>query len=362
MEYKLYSLLLHPNFYTMEFTAQMIADFLKGTLEGNPEETVTNISRIEEGKKGTLAFLANPKYEKYLYSTEASIVLINKDLNLEKKVSSTLIRVNDAYQAFASLLNLYTSSLPQKIGLDPNTFISETATYGKDCYIGAFAYLGDNVKVGDNVKIYPQVYLGDNVVVGDNTILYPGVKIYKECTVGKNCILHASTIVGSDGFGFAPDSGTFQKIPQIGNVILEDDVETGSNVSIDRATIGSTIIRKGAKLDNLIQIAHNVEIGENTVVIAQSGIAGSTKVGKNCIIAAQAGLVGHITIADEVKIGAQAGVANSIKNKGDIVLGSPAHNYSETRRSMIIYKKLPEMYTRLNDLEKALNKLIENKS
>lgn len=345
----------------MEFTAKMIADFLKGTLEGNPDETVTNISRIEEGKKGTLAFLANPKYEKYLYSTEASIVLINKDLKLVKKVSSTLIRVEDAYQAFASLLNLYTSSLPQKVGIDPNSFISETATYGKDCYIGAFSFLGDNVKVGNNVKVYPQVYLGDNVTIGDNTILYPGVKIYKECTVGKDCILHAGTIVGSDGFGFAPSTGAFQKIPQIGNVIIEDNVETGSNVSIDRATIGSTILRKGAKLDNLIQIAHNVEIGENTVVVAQSGIAGSTKVGKNCMIAAQAGIVGHLSIGNEVKIGAQSGVTSSLKD-GELVLGSPAHNFSETRRSMIIYKKLPEMYTRLNELEKALNELRENKS
>jgi UDP-3-O-[3-hydroxymyristoyl] glucosamine N-acyltransferase len=345
----------------MEFTAKMIADFLKGTLEGNPDETVTNISRIEEGKKGSLAFLANPKYEKYLYSTEASIVLINKDLKLVKKVSSTLVRVEDAYQAFASLLNLYTSSLPQKVGVDPNSFISETATYGKDCYIGAFSFLGDNVKVGNNVKIYPQVYLGDNVTVGDNTILYPGVKVYKECTLGKDCILHGGTIVGSDGFGFAPGTGAFQKIPQIGNVIIEDNVETGSNVSIDRATIGSTILRKGAKLDNLIQIAHNVEIGENTVVVAQTGIAGSTKVGKNCMIAAQAGIVGHLSIGNEVKIGAQSGVTSSLKD-GELVLGSPAHNFSETRRSMIIYKKLPEMYTRLNELEKAFNKLRENNS
>ncbi len=344
----------------MEFTAQTIADFLKGTIEGDPQEKVTNISRIEEGKKGTLAFLANPKYEKYLYSTEASIVLINKNLKLENKVASTLIRVDDAYQAFASLLNLYSSSLPQKKGIDPNSFISDTASYGKDCYIGAFAFLGDHVKIGDKVKIYPQVYLGDHVVVGDNTTLYPGVKIYKDCLVGKNCILHASTIVGSDGFGFAPGEGTYQKIPQIGNVIIEDNVETGSNVSIDRATIGSTIIRKGAKLDNLIQIAHNVEIGENTVVVAQSGIAGSTKIGKNCMIAAQAGIVGHLTIADEVKIGAQSGVANSLKIKGEIVLGSPAHNFSETRRSMIVYKKLPEMYTRLNELEKVVKELRKN--
>lgn len=343
----------------MEFTAQMIADFLKGTIEGNPAETVTNISRIEEGEKGTLSFLANPKYEKHLYSTEASIVLINKDMKLEGEVNSTLIRVDDAYHAFASLLNLYTSSLPQKKGVDSNTYISETASYGKDCYIGAFSFLGDNVKVGDNVKIYPQVYLGDNVTVGDNTTLYPGVKIYKDCSVGKNCILHASTIVGSDGFGFAPGGETYQKIPQIGNAIIEDDVETGSNVSIDRATIGSTVIRKGAKLDNLIQIAHNVEIGENTVVVAQTGIAGSTKIGKNCMIAAQAGIVGHLKIGDEVKIGAQSGVTSSLKD-GALVLGSPAHTFSETRKSMVIYKKLPEMYARLNELEKSIKELLNN--
>ncbi|MGD2033722.1 MAG: UDP-3-O-(3-hydroxymyristoyl)glucosamine N-acyltransferase [Bacteroidales bacterium] len=344
----------------MEFTAQTIADFLKGEIEGNPQETVTNISRIEDGKKGTLAFIANPKYEKYLYTTNASIVLINKNLNVKEKVSPTLIRVNDAYHSFASLLNLYTSSLPQKKGIDPNSYISKTASYGNDCYIGAFSFVGDQVKIGNNVKIYPQVYIGDNVSIGDNTTLYPGVKIYKECIIGNNCILHASTVVGSDGFGFAPGEGTFQKIPQIGNVIIEDNVEIGSNVSLDRATIGSTIVRKGAKLDNLIQIAHNVEIGENTVVVAQSGIAGSTTVGKNCMIAAQAGIVGHLTIADEVKVGAQSGVSHSLKNKGEIVLGSPAYNFSETRRSMVLYKKLPEIYDRLNELETELKELRGN--
>ncbi len=344
----------------MEFTAQTIADFLKGTIEGNPQETVTNISRIEEGKKGTLAFLANPKYEKYLYSSEASIVLINRNLKLEKKVNTTLIRVDDAYQSFASLLNLYTSTLPQKKGIDTNCHISDSASYGKDCYIGAYTFIGDQVKIGDNVKIYPQVYLGDKVQIGDNTTLYPGVKIYNDCIIGKKCILHASTVVGSDGFGFAPGEGTYQKIPQIGNVIIEDNVEIGSNVSIDRATIGSTVIHKGAKLDNLIQIAHNVEIGENTVVVAQAGIAGSTKIGKNCMIAAQAGIVGHISIADEVKIGAQSGLSHSVKNNGEILLGSPAYNLSETKRSMIIYKKLPDMYNKINELEKTLREIREN--
>jgi UDP-3-O-[3-hydroxymyristoyl] glucosamine N-acyltransferase len=346
----------------MEFTAQMIADFLKGTIEGNPNEKVTNISRIEEGKKGTLAFLANPKYSKYLYSTEASIILINLDFKLEQEVKATLIRVADAYQAFASLLNLYSSSLPQKKGIDSQTYIHETATIGVDCYIGAFAFIGENVKIGDKVKIYPQVYVGDNTTIGDNTTLYPGVKIYKECHIGKNCNIHSSTVVGSDGFGFAPATGAFQKIPQLGNVIIEDDVEIGSNVSIDRATMGSTIIHKGSKLDNLIQIAHNVEVGENTVICGQSGVAGSAKVGNNVMIGAQAGVVGHITIANDVKIGAQSGVSHNIITEGEILLGSPAYKINETKKSMVLIKKLPELYTRITALEHELKRLRENSS
>jgi UDP-3-O-[3-hydroxymyristoyl] glucosamine N-acyltransferase len=345
----------------MEFTAQIIAEFLKGEIEGNPEETVYNISRIEEGKKGTLAFLANPKYEKYLYTSKASIILVNRSLKLEKDVNSTLIRVDDAYKAFASLLNLYTSSLPQKKGIDPNCSINKSAVVGDGCYIGDFAFLGDNVKVGDNVKIYPQVYLGDNVEVGDNTILYPGVKVYKECTIGKNCIIHSSTVIGSDGFGFAPADGEYQKIPQIGNVVIEDDVEIGSNVSVDRATIGSTIIRKGVKLDNLIQIAHNVEVGENTGMAAQVGISGSTKIGANCIIAGQVGVVGHLNIADKTIIAAQSGLTSSIKEEGEMLLGSPAFDLREARRSIAVYRKLPELYSRINELEKELKKLQESK-
>ena len=341
----------------MEFTAQIIAQYLKGDIEGNPQEVVTNISRIENGQKGTLAFLANTKYEKYLYTTEASIVLINRSLKLSQKVNATLIRVDDAYQAFASLLTLYQSSLPQKKGIDSNAFISESAKVGEDCYIGGFAFIGDNAVIGNGAKIYPQVYIGDNAKVGDNTILYPGVKIYKECTVGANCIIHASTVIGSDGFGFAPGEGTYQKIPQIGNVVIEDEVEIGSNVSIDRATIGSTIIHKGTKIDNLIQIAHNVEIGENSVIIAQSGIAGSTKLGNNVVVAAQAGLVGHITIADNVKIGAQAGVTNNIKNEGAIVLGSPATEFREAKKSLIIMRKLPELYEKIIAFEKDIEQL-----
>ncbi len=344
----------------MEFTAQLIANYLKGEIVGNPEETVHDISRIEEGKKGTLAFLANPKYEKYLYETQASIVLINKNLHIDKKVNATLIKVDDAYQAFAALLNLYTSSLPQKKGTDAQSYIHETAKVGTDCYIGAFAFIGEKAVIGNNVKIYPQVYIGDNVSVGDNTTLYPGVKIYKDCIIGKNCILHASAVVGSDGFGFAPGEGVYQKIPQLGNVIIEDNVEIGSNTSIDRATMGSTIIHKGTKLDNLIQIAHNVEIGENTVICGQSGVAGSTKVGNNVMIGAQAGVVGHITVADEVKIGAQSGVSHSLTNKGEIVLGSPAYNIRETKKSLIIIKRLPELYAKVLELEKELEGLRKN--
>jgi UDP-3-O-[3-hydroxymyristoyl] glucosamine N-acyltransferase len=344
----------------MEFTAKQIADYLKGSIEGNPKETVHDISRIEEGREGTLSFLANPKYEKYLYETNASIVLINRDLKLEHKVRSTLIRVDNAYQAFAALLNLYSSTLPQKKGIDSQSYIHESAQVGNECYIGAFAFIGEKAVIGNNVKIYPQAYIGDRAKIGDNTTIYPGVKIYNDCLIGRNCIVHASTVIGSDGFGFAPGTGTYQKIPQMGNVILEDDVEIGSNVSIDRATIGSTIIHKGTKLDNLIQIAHNVEVGENTVIVAQSGIAGSTKVGKNVMIAAQAGIVGHITIADDVKIGAQSGLTHSISNQGEILLGSPAYNIRETKKSMIIIKKLPELYNKIIEMEKETKALRNN--
>jgi UDP-3-O-[3-hydroxymyristoyl] glucosamine N-acyltransferase len=346
----------------MEFTATQIAQLIKGEIEGNPQEKVTTISRIEEGVKGTLSFLANPKYEKYLYSTTSSIVLINKSLELSEKVSCTLIRVDDAYQAFASLLNLYQNTLPQKKGIDPGSHVSNNAVVGEDCYIGVFAFIGENARIGKDVKIYPQVYVGDNVSIGDHTTLYPGVKIYNNCQIGKNCIIHASTVIGSDGFGFAPGEGTYLKIPQIGNVVIEDDVEIGSNVSIDRATIGSTILHKGTKLDNLIQIAHNVEIGENTVIVAQSGIAGSSKIGKNVMIAAQAGIVGHITIANDVKIGAQAGVINNVKKEGSIVLGSPAGDIQETKKSMVIYRKLPQLYEKILALEKELEALKNKKT
>lgn len=342
----------------MEFTAKAIADFLGGEIVGDPDIVVSDVSRIEEGRKGTLSFLANPKYTKYLYTTDSSIVLVNKNLELEKNVQATLIRVDDAYQAFASLLNQYVQSIPKKTGVDETACIDKSSVYGKNAYIGAFTYIGKNVKIGDDVSFYPQVYIGDNVTIGNNTILYPGVKIYHDCHIGSNCTLHAGTIVGSDGFGFVHEAGKkFKKIPQIGNVIIKDEVEIGANVTVDRATIGSTIIGKGAKLDNLIQIAHNVEIGDNTVIIAQAGVAGSTKIGRNCIIAAQAGIVGHLKIADNVIIGAQSGVSNNVLKEGETVLGSPAHNAGQKKREIAVSRQLPSLFKQVNELIKEVEKL-----
>ena len=341
----------------MEFTAKMIAEFLKGEIEGNPDAVVTTVSKIEEGKAGTLAFLANPKYAKYLYETEATIVLINKDFQLEQKVDATLIRVENAYNSFASLLQLYEQYKPQKTGVEEPNFISKSAKVGENVYIGAFVYVGDNAVIGDNTKLYPHVYIGDNAKVGNNSKLYSGVKLYSECQIGNNCIIHSGTVIGSDGFGFAPTDGGYNKIPQVGNVIIKDDVEIGANSSLDRATMGSTIIGKGAKLDNLVQIAHNVEVGENTVIIAQAGIAGSSKLGNNCILAAQAGIVGHLTIADGVKIGGQSGVVSSVKKEGVAILGSPAFDFRESSRSIAVYKNLPGLRQQVIDLERELKEL-----
>lgn len=346
----------------MEFTAKMIAEFLKGSVEGNADEIVTNVSPIEDGKPGTLTFLANPKYEQYVYTTDASIVLVSKDFEADKEVKPTLIRVEDAYKAFASLLDLYQSSLPQKSGIDAKASISESAKIGEGCYVGDFAFIGEKVSIGNNVKIYPQVYIGDNVNIGDNVILYPGVKIYHGCVIGHNCIVHSSSVIGSDGFGFAPtEDGSYKKIPQIGNVVVEDDVEIGSNVSIDRATMGSTVIKKGVKLDNLIQIAHNVVVGESTVMAAQAGISGSAKLGKNCMIGGQVGVAGHITIADGFKAAAQSGIANNQKTEGMAVLGTPAFEFRQASRSAAAYKNLPDLVRRVNQMEKELKELKESK-
>jgi UDP-3-O-[3-hydroxymyristoyl] glucosamine N-acyltransferase len=342
----------------MRFTAQIIADFLKGDLEGDASVEVTSISKIEEGEKGTLSFLANPKYENHIYTTHASIVLVSKSFKLQKPIKSTLIRVDDPYIAFASLLELYQQAKPEPTGVDKLTSIHETAKLGDNIYIGAFAVISKNVRIGDNVKIYPQVFIGDNVVIEDNTILHSGVKIYHDSKIGKNCIVHSGVVIGSDGFGFAPQSESeHKKIMHVGNVLVEDYVEIGSNTTIDRATMGSTIIRKGAKLDNLIQIAHNCEIGERTFMAAQCGVSGSTKIGKNCLVGGQVGFAGHITIADEVKIGAQAGIHTSIKEKGAMIQGSPAIEMLNFQKSSIIFKNLPDLRNEIFNLKREIAEL-----
>jgi UDP-3-O-[3-hydroxymyristoyl] glucosamine N-acyltransferase len=342
----------------MEFTAKAIAEFLKGEVVGNPEIKVNNVAKIEEAENGTLAFLANPKYTKYLYTTNASIVLINKDFELENSVSATLIKVDNAYESFAKLLELAEQARPVKQGISSLAFIDDSAKIGDGVYIAPFVYIGENAVIKDNVKLNPHVFIDDNVTVKKNSTLNSGVKVYHECVIGENCIIHAGAIIGSDGFGFAPDeNNVYRKIPQLGNVIIEDNVEIGSNTTIDRATMGSTYIKKGAKLDNLNQIGHNVEIGDNTVIAAQSGIAGSTKVGKNCQFAGQSGIAPHIQIADGVKIAPQSGVPNNIKEPGSIVMGTPAFNIREFQRSFIVYKQLPDLYKRVKELENELKKL-----
>ena len=346
----------------MTFSALQIAALINGKTEGDANISVSSFGKIEEAKDGQLAFLANPKYEEYLYSTKASVIIINEALELKHPVKATLIRVPDAYTAFAKLLSTYQQMMQQQLnGIQQPVYISASASYGENVFIGAFAYLGDNVKVGDNTKIYPNVYLGNNVKVGDNSIIHPGVKIYHDCVIGNNVIVHAGTVIGSDGFGFAPQAdGSFKKVPQIGNVVIEENVEIGANATIDRATIGSTIIHSGAKLDNLIQIAHNVEIGNSTVVAAQSGISGSTKVGKCVMIGGQVGIVGHINIGDGAKINAQSGVSKSVE-AGKAVTGSPAHDYTSALRSQAISRKLPELEKRIKELEALVKQLISEK-
>lgn len=343
----------------MEFSAKQIAQIIDGIVEGDENILVSNLSKIEEGTIGTLSFLANPAYTNYIYSTNASIVIVNKSFVLENPVKSscTLIRVENAYESFAKVLELYNQINTEKEGVEQPSFVSSNAKIGENCYIGAFAYIGQNVSIGNHVKIYPHVYIGDNCKIGNNTTLFSGVKIYHDCVIGNNCTIHASTVVGSDGFGFAPNNEghVFTKVPQIGNVIIEDDVEIGSNSSIDRATLGSTILRKGVKLDNLVQIAHNVEIGENTVIAGLSGIAGSTKVGKNCMIGAQVGVAGHLRIANGVKIAGQSGIGSSIDKEGEILQGSPAFNIGEFKRSYVLFRGLPKLNDKVSDLTKKIN-------
>ncbi len=335
----------------MEFTAQQIAGLLNGQIEGNADVKISKLSKIEEGEPGSISFLANPKYTPYLYSTKASLVIINKTLELTAQVSATLIRVESAEIAFAKLLEMYNQVKLNKTGISKLSFISESAKVGSNVYAGEFSFVGENVKIGNNVKIYPQVYIGDNSFVGDNTTLFSGVKLYSETVIGKNCILHSGTVIGSDGFRFNPQNDN-QKVPQIGNVVLEDDVEIGANCAIDRATLGSTILRKGVKFDNLIHIAHNVEIGENSYLAACNVVAGSTKIGKNCMFSGQVGIVGHLEIADNTTITAQSGISKSITKKGEVQMGSPAFEAAKYRKAYIHFRNLDSIVQRLNKLEK----------
>ena len=347
----------------MRFTAAQIAMIINGKLEGDAAISVGSFGKIEEAKEGELAFLANPKYEEHLYTTKASIVIVNDTLELKQPVATTLLRVPDAYAAFATLLSKYHELVSQQLtGIQKPSYIGSTAKLGQYVFVGAFAYIGENVIIGNNVKVYPGAFIGDNVTVNDNCIFYPGVKIYHDCIIGKNVTIHAGSVIGSDGFGFAPMSdGTFKKIPQIGNVVLEDFVEIGANATIDRATMGTTLIKSGAKLDNLIQVGHNAEIGHNTVIAAQAGVSGSTKVGNNVMIGGQAGIVGHIIIADGSKINAQSGVSKSLKTPNTTVTGSPAYDFTATLRSQALSRNLPTLEKRIFELEKLVQQLLNAK-
>jgi UDP-3-O-[3-hydroxymyristoyl] glucosamine N-acyltransferase len=333
----------------MQFTAAQIAMMINGKVEGNADTAVASFGKIEEAGEGQLAFLANPKYEEYLYSTRASIIIVNETQELKQPVTATLIKVADAYSAFATLLDKYQQIQRQQLnGIQQPAYISTTAKIGTNVFIGAFAYVGDHVTVADGAKIFPNAYLGNNVAIGENSIIHPGVRIYHDCIIGKNVAIHAGTVIGSDGFGFAPQAdGTLKKVPQIGNVIIEDGVEIGANATIDRATIGSTLIKSGAKLDNLVQIAHNVEVGNNSVIAAQTGISGSTKIGNNVMIGGQVGIVGHIKIADGTKINAQSGVSKTIKTPNSAVTGSPAFDYTAALRIQAASRNLPGLEKRV---------------
>lgn len=339
----------------MKFTAAQIAGILNGIVDGDEGVAVSKLAKIEEGSKGSLTFLANPKYTHYIYSTQASITIVNNDFVATGDLSTTLIRVENAYKAFSQLLEYYNQVKMNKTGIENPVFISESAKYGENLYLGAFSYIGENVKIGDNVKIYPNVYIGDNVSVGNNTTLFTGAKIYSETIIGESCIINSGVVIGADGFGFTPnEKGEYHKVPQTGNVILEDNVDVGPGTTIDRATLGSTLIKKGVKLDNQIQIAHNVTIGENTVIAAQTGIAGSTKIGNNCIIGGQVGIAGHITIGNNVKIQAQSGIGRNVKDD-ETLQGSPAFNYGDYNKSYVYFKNLPKIMERFNIVEKKLD-------
>lgn len=336
----------------MQFSAKQIAGLLKGEIEGNPDVTVNKLSRIEEGVPGSISFLANPLYTQHIYNTAASVVIINKDFALTAPVSCTLIKVQSADIAFQQLLEMYNQVKLNKTGISKQANIEESATLGENAYVGASAYIGENVKVGNNVKIYPNVYIGDNAVIGDNTTIFAGVNIYSETMIGKNCIIHSGTVIGSDGFRFNPENDN-KKVPQIGNVVIEDDVEIGANCAIDRATLGSTILRKGVKFDNLVHIAHNVEVGENSYLAAHNVIAGSTKVGKNCMFSGQVGIVGHLQIADNTIITAQSGISKSINKPGEVYMGSPAFDANKYRKAYIHFRNLDSLAQRITQLEKT---------
>ncbi|KIA99480.1 MULTISPECIES: UDP-3-O-(3-hydroxymyristoyl)glucosamine N-acyltransferase [unclassified Flavobacterium] len=338
----------------MKFTAEQIAEILGGEVVGNPNAEVSRLSKIEEGTEGSLTFLANPKYINHIYSTKASVTIVNDTFVPETEISTTLIKVDDAYASFSKLLEFYNQVKLNKNGIEPQSFLSESAKYGENLYLGSFSYVGQNVVLGNDVKIYPNSFIGDNVVIGNNVHIFAGAKIYSETIIGNNCTIHSGTIIGADGFGFVPnEEGIYSKVPQIGNVIIEDNVDIGANTTIDRATLGSTIIRKGVKLDNQIQIAHNVEIGENTVIAAQSGVAGSTKIGKNAMIGGQVGIAGHLTIGNNVRLQAQSGVARNIKDD-EILQGTPSLGYTDFNKSYVHFKNLPKIVAELEELKKQI--------
>lgn len=336
----------------MKFTAAQIAGILEGEVVGDPNAEVYKLAKIEEGTAGSLTFLANPKYTNFIYTTQATITIVNATFVPEQDITTTLIKVEDAYQSFSKLLEYYNQVKLMKSGIEQPSVISEGVTYGPDLYLGSFCYIGKNVTIGKNVKIYPNSFIGDNVSIGDNCVFFAGVRIYSETVIGSNCTLHSGTIIGSDGFGFAPqEDGTYKKVPQIGNVIIEDDVEIGACSTVDRATLGATIIRKGVKLDNHIQVAHNVEIGSNTVIASQTGIAGSTKIGKNCMIGGQVGFAGHLVIGDHVKIQGQSGITRNLSD-GETVQGTPAITYGDYSKSYVHFKNLPKIVSELEQLKK----------
>ncbi|MEC5147256.1 UDP-3-O-(3-hydroxymyristoyl)glucosamine N-acyltransferase [Chitinophaga sp. 212800010-3] len=347
----------------MQFSALQLATMLDGKLEGNPDVKVSNIAKIEEAGEGMLSFIANPKYEEFIYTTNASILIVNESLVIERPIKSTLIRVKDAYSSFALLLEQYRYLTGNKSGIQQPSYVPKSVKMGENVFVGAFAYLGENVVLGNNVKIHPGVYLGDNVIVNNDSVLYPGVKVYDNCIVGSRVVLHAGCVIGGDGFGFAPQpDGSYKKVPQIGNVVIHDDVEIGANTTIDRATMGSTVIQQGVKLDNLIQVAHNVDIGINTVIAAQTGVSGSTKIGQNCVIGGQVGMVGHIHIADGTKINAQSGLSKSITTPNTSLTGSPAYDYKSSLKSQAIFRNLPDLEKRVKELEEMVKQLLQERA